>query len=209
VTVDAAQPTAAAVAIAGGRIVVVGSEADVMRLEGPATEVTDLAGRTLVPGFIDGHSHFFSAVDVQVQALCASPPAGPCRTVADLIAQLVKLRERRGIAPGGFVIGFGYDPDLLAEKRGPARQEFDAAFPDNPVIVVHVSGHGAMLNSKALARFQITARADAAGRRDRPRAGGERAQRAALRDGISSRLLSYGPHLNLARLCPAFPYCAI
>jgi predicted amidohydrolase YtcJ len=157
VTVNPAQPTAAALAIADRKIIAVGDEADVLRLKGPNTEVSDLGGRTLVPGFVDGHSHFASAVDVQVQALCASPPAGPCASVADVIAQLQKLRARHTIAPGGFVIGFGYDPDLLAEKRGPTRQELDAAFPDNPVILVHVSGHGAMLNSRALARFNISA----------------------------------------------------
>ena len=157
VAVNPAQPTAEAVAIAGGRIIAVGSEADVMRHKGPATEVTDLAGKTLVPGFIDGHSHFCALVDVQTQALCASPPAGPCTTVADVIGQLKKIQARRDLGPGKFVMGFGYDPDLLAEKRAPTKQELDAAFPDNPVILVHVSGHGAMLNSKALAAYSITA----------------------------------------------------
>jgi predicted amidohydrolase YtcJ len=149
VTVNPAQPAAEAVAIAHGKIVAVGTAAEVMKLAGPATEVTDLAGRTLVPGFIDGHSHFMSLIDVQTQALCASPPAGPCTTVADVIAALKKVQERRTIGPGKFVMGFGYDPALLAEKRAPTKQELDAAFPDNPVILVHVSGHGAMLNSKA------------------------------------------------------------
>ena len=157
VTVNPAQPAAEAVAIKGGRIVAVGAEANVMKHKGAATEVTDLAGKTLVPGFIDGHSHFFSLVDVQTQALCASPPAGPCKSVADVIAALEKIRERRKIGPGKFVIGFGYDPELLAEKRAPTKQELDAAFPDNPVILVHVSGHGAMLNSKALAAYGVTA----------------------------------------------------
>jgi predicted amidohydrolase YtcJ len=157
VTVDAARPTAEAVAIAGGKIVAVGAEADVMKLAGPATEVTDLAGRTLVPGFVDGHSHFMSIVDVQTQALCASPPAGPCRTAADVIAALREVQARRQLGPGKFVMGFGYDPELLAEKRAPTKQELDAAFPDNPVILVHVSGHGAMLNSKALAAYDVTA----------------------------------------------------
>ncbi len=157
VTVNSGQPAAEAVAIAGGRIMAVGSEADVMKHKGEATEITDLAGRTLVPGFVDGHSHFFSLVDVQTQALCASPPAGPCKRVADVIAQLEKLKERRKVGPGKFVIGFGYDPELLAEKRAPTKQELDAAFPDNPVILVHVSGHGAMLNSKALAIYGVTA----------------------------------------------------
>jgi predicted amidohydrolase YtcJ len=77
--------------------------------------------------------------------------------VADVIAQLKQIQTRRNLGPGKFVMGFGYDPDLLAEKRTPTKQELDAAFPDNPVILVHVSGHGAMLNSKALAAYSITA----------------------------------------------------
>ena len=157
VTVNAAQPTAEAVAIAGGKIVAVGGEADVMKLRGDSTLVTDLGGKTLAPGFIDGHSHFFSLVDVQTQALCASPPAGPCRTVADVVAALKAVQVRRKLGPGKFVMGFGYDPDLLAERRPPTKRELDAAFPDNPVMIVHVSGHGAMLNSKALAAYGITA----------------------------------------------------
>jgi predicted amidohydrolase YtcJ len=156
-TVDSARPTAEAVAIADGKILAVGPEADVMKLAGPDTAITELAGRALVPGFVDGHSHFFSVVTVQTSALCASPPAGPCTTVADVIKQLKELQTRRKIAPGEFVLGYGYDPDLLAERRPPTKQELDAAFPDNPVMVVHVSSHGAMLNSQALAKFGITA----------------------------------------------------
>jgi predicted amidohydrolase YtcJ len=157
VTVNSAQPAAEAVAIAGGELLAVGSDAEVMKHAGPDTTITDLAGRTLVPGFVDGHSHFFALVTVQTSALCASPPAGPCTSVAEVIKQLQDLQERRQIPPGDFVVGYGYDPDLLAEKRPPSKQELDAAFPDNPVMIVHVSSHGAMLNSDALARFGITA----------------------------------------------------
>jgi predicted amidohydrolase YtcJ len=157
VTVNPAQPAAEAVAIKDGRIVAVGNEPDVMKHKGDATEVVDLGGRTLVPGFVDGHSHFFSLIDVQTQALCASPPAGQCKNVADVIAALKRVQKQRKLGPGTFVMGFGYDPELLAEKRPPTKQELDAAFPDNPVILVHVSGHGAMLNSKALATYGITA----------------------------------------------------
>lgn len=157
ITVNPAQPAAEAVAIHGGRIVAVGTEADVMPHKGPSTQVTDLAGRTLVPGFVDGHSHFFSLIDVQTQALCASPPAGPCRSVADVIAALGRIKERCKIGPGKFVMGFGCDPDLLAEKRFPSKAELDRAFPENPVFIVHVSGHGAKLNSKALAAYDVTA----------------------------------------------------
>jgi predicted amidohydrolase YtcJ len=156
--VNPAQPVAEAVAIAGGRIVAVGGEADVMKHKGEATEIVDLGGRTLVPGFVDGHSHFFSLLDVQTQALCASPPAGDCNTVTDVIAALKTAKERRKLGPGKFVMGFGYDPELLAERRPPTKQELDAAFPDNPVILVHVSGHGAMLNSKALSIYGVPPR---------------------------------------------------
>jgi hypothetical protein len=77
--------------------------------------------------------------------------------VADVIAALKDVQERRKLGAGRFVMGFGYDPELLAEKRPPTKQELDAAFPDNPVILVHVSGHGAMLNSKALSMYGVTA----------------------------------------------------
>ena len=71
VTVNPALPTAEAVAVVGGKIVAVGTEAEVMKLAGPETTVTELAGRTLVPGFVDGHSHFYAVVTVQTTALCA------------------------------------------------------------------------------------------------------------------------------------------
>ena len=157
VTVNPDRPAAEAVAIVSGTIVAVGSDSDVMQHRGDATVVTELAGKTLVPGFVDGHSHFCSLVDMQTQALCASPPAGPCKTVADVIATLKAVQARRKLGPGKFVMGFGYDPELLAEKRPPSKQELDAAFPENPVILVHVSGHGAMLNTKALAAYDVTA----------------------------------------------------
>lgn len=157
VTVNPDRPAAEAVAIVGGTIVAVGSDSDVMQHRGDATVVTELAGKTLVPGFVDGHSHFCSLVDVQTQALCASPPAGPCKTVADVIAALKAVQARRKLGLGKFVMGFGYDPELLAEKRPPSKQELDSAFPENPVILVHVSGHGAMLNTKALAAYDVTA----------------------------------------------------
>jgi predicted amidohydrolase YtcJ len=157
VTVDPSRPAAEAVAIADGRILAVGTEAEVMKHADTSTAITELEGRTLVPGFIDGHSHLMSVIEVQVQALCGSPPFGTCRSVADVIEKLKDLRNRRKIPAGAFVSGYGCDPTLLEEKRWPTKRELDAAFPDNPVILVHVSGHGAMLNSRALAAYGVTA----------------------------------------------------
>lgn len=154
-TMNRAAPTAEAIAVAGGSIIGVGRLADMEALADGNTRRVDLDGATLLPGFIDGHSHFWSALEVLTQANCWSPPAGDCRSVADVIAKLRALKERRQLGPGTFVVGFGCDPELLAEKRMPSRAELEAAFPDNPVIVIHVSGHGAMLDGKALAHFMI------------------------------------------------------
>ena len=154
-TMNRAAPTAEAIAVAGGTIIGVGRRVDVEALADGNTRHVDLGGTTLLPGFIDGHSHFWSALEVLTQAVLWSPPAGDCRSVADVIAKLREIKERRHLGPGKFVVGFGCDPELLAEKRMPSRVELEAAFPDNPVIVIHVSGHGAMLDGKALAHFKI------------------------------------------------------
>jgi predicted amidohydrolase YtcJ len=154
-TMCAAQPVAEALAVAGGSIVGVGRLADMKALADGNTQFVDLGGTALLPGFIDTHSHFWSALEYLTQANCWSPPAGDCRTVADVIGRLREIKQRRRLDAGQFVVGFGCDPDLLAEKRMPTRQELEGAFPDNPVILLHVSGHGAMLDGKALDRFAI------------------------------------------------------
>jgi len=154
-TMNRAAPSAEAIAVAGGSIVAVGTRADCESLADGNTRRVDLGDSTLLPGFIDGHSHFWSALDYLTQANCWSPPAGDCTTVADVIGKLRAIKERRQLGPGTFVVGFGCDPELLVEKRMPSRGELEAAFPDNPVIVIHVSGHGAMLDGKALAHFKI------------------------------------------------------
>lgn len=123
----------------------------------PPTQLIDLAGKALLPGFIDGHSHLFQCVLMPLQANCSSPPAGPCHSIADIVKQLQAKQEELKPAKGRFIFGYGYDPDLLTEKRHPTKQDLDPAFPDNPVILLHVSGHGAVLNSAALKRYGITA----------------------------------------------------
>ncbi len=70
------------------RIFAVGSKADVMPCKGPATEMVDLRGRTLLPGFLDGHSHFINAVRMGAWANVSAPPVGAARTFADLIERL-------------------------------------------------------------------------------------------------------------------------
>ncbi len=156
ITVDDKNPSAQAVAVKGGEIVAVGQQDDVFKFKGDATRVIDLKGKTLVPGFIDGHSHFINSLQVSRQANCFSPPAGPANSIADILAELKKLQEKHKIPKGEFVVGYGYDSNALADKREMTADDLDPHFPDNPVMVQHVSLHGAVFNSVALKKFQIT-----------------------------------------------------
>lgn len=156
VTVDDHTPTAEALAVKEGKIVAIGRKADVVKLKGDGTKLIDLEGKTLVPGFIDGHSHFINCLQVSRQANCFSPPAGPCKSIADIITQMKKLQQRFAIPKGEFIVGYGYDGDAITDHREMTAADLDAAFPDNPAFVQHVSLHGAVCNSAALTRFGIT-----------------------------------------------------
>jgi predicted amidohydrolase YtcJ len=157
VTVNDPQPRAEAVAVRNGVILTVGEERAVMGLKGPNTRVIDLAGRTLVPGFIDAHGHIFNA---GVQALAANllaAPDGEVKDIPSLQARLKDWQKGRTSQRFGWIIGFGYDDAQLAEQRHPIREELDAVSRDVPVLAIHQSGHLAVVNSKALELARITA----------------------------------------------------
>lgn len=147
-TMDEARPAAQAVAVLDGRIVGVGDAAEVLaQWRGPSTEMVDLGGRTMLPGFLDGHSHFINAVRLASWANVSAPPVGPVRAIPDLVAALQSHREKRGIAPGQWIMAYGYDPTATSDGRTLTRADLDPAFPDNPVLILHVSLHGAVLNT--------------------------------------------------------------
>jgi predicted amidohydrolase YtcJ len=158
-TVNDSQPTAEAVAVKDGKILMVGTTAEVESMhKADSTKVVDLAGKTLVPGFVDAHSHFMFALDMPTQANVSAPPVGPVKSIPDMIAALKETQKRLNIQKGDWILGWGYDGNELAEGREATRDDLDPAFPDNPVMVIHVSGHGAVLNSLALNKFNITAK---------------------------------------------------
>jgi predicted amidohydrolase YtcJ len=150
-TMEAGLPRVEALAVAQGRILAVGSEAEVMARRGDGTEVVDLAGRALLPGFIDAHGHFANALQVVDWANIQRPPAGPVASIADLQMVLREHVASHPVAKGEWVIAYGYDPDGFSDGRPLDKADLDALFPDNPVMVIHNSNHGAVLNSRALA----------------------------------------------------------
>src|SRR5512139_4062815 len=150
---------AEAVAERGGRIVAVGPKASVMKLKGPKTEMIDLGGRAMLPGFVDAHGHMFIG---GVQALSANLLAPPDGTVTDIASMQKVVREwmaanDAAVKKIGLVVGFGYDNASLAEHRHPNRDDLDQISKDIPVMMWHQSGHMVAVNSKALELTGMTA----------------------------------------------------
>ena len=138
-----------AVAVAGGRIIAAGDEAAVMKTRTKATQVVNLEGRTLLPSFIDSHGHFMNAPRIVTWANVSGPPVGPITKIADFVPVLQAHVKKHKIKKGAWIIGYGYDRSNLAEGRELLASELDPAFPDNPVMLIHSSNHGAVLNSPA------------------------------------------------------------
>ena len=147
-TVNPRQPRAQAVAIAGGRFLAIGSNDEVLALAAGNAKKFDLGGKTVLPGFIDAHSH-------PAQAGLSHLRMVDCdlRSIADI---LKALRERASkTPPGDWVLGFKYDDTKTAEGRPLTREELDAAVPNHPVFVQHRGGHTAYVNSLALERADV------------------------------------------------------
>ncbi len=153
-TMDGDNRIAEAVSVRDGRIDMVGSSEEVLAGITDATDVVDLRGRALLPGFIDAHGHFPGSGQVVFAADLQSPPIGAVADMNDLLARLREHAERR---PEGWITGFGYDDTLLAEGRHPTRDDLDKVSSERPIAIAHISGHLVAVNSAALAALNITA----------------------------------------------------
>ncbi len=146
ITVDSRSTIAQAIAIRGDRIAAVGTEAVVLRLRGPKTQVIDVAGKTVMPGLIDSHTH---ALDASLYEFDHEIPA--MATIADVLAH---IRQRAAIVPvGEWIVLRQVFITRLTEQRYPTRAELDAAAPQHPVIFS--TGPDASLNTLGLLRNGI------------------------------------------------------
>ena len=153
ITMDSAFPTADTLVVGAGRILSVGEAARYGDLKKTGAVIHDLGGKTLVPGFIEPHSHisFFARQLLQVD--CS----------ADTNRDIQEILERIGsfaaaVPQGQWVVGFGFDDSMMPEKRHLTRADLDAASPDKPTLIFHISGHLFYANSLGLARGGITPR---------------------------------------------------
>ena len=158
VTVNESQPTAEALAVKDGKILAVGTRAEIEAAhQGASTQVVDLAGKTMVPAFLDTHGHYINSLSVANQAKVYAPPAGPGQDVPSILEAIERFRVEKNVPKGELIQAYGYDENVMPDGRLLNRDDLDGAFPDNPVIVGHVSMHGGVLNSAALDMYGISA----------------------------------------------------
>ena len=143
VTMDPKKPSADAMAFSGGRVVAIGTESEVRKAIGGYAKFYDLKGRTIVPGFIETHDHLYMSSS-QYAVTDVTPFTTP--TLAEALEKIKHAQPDKD----GWIIAFGADQELYKEKKGPTRDLLDKLFPNTPVVVFHLSGHGAFVNSVAL-----------------------------------------------------------
>jgi predicted amidohydrolase YtcJ len=150
VTLDPSRPRATAVAVRGGRIARVGTDADVSAIVGAATRRLDLAGRAVVPGLTDAHVH--------VEGLGASLESLSLVGAASLDEALDRVRRAAAILPPGeWLLGRGWDQNDWPEKAFPSAAALDRASGDRPVYLTRVDGHAGWANTRAIALAGVTA----------------------------------------------------
>ncbi len=149
VTLEAKQPSAEALAVKGGRIVAIGSDADIQPYIGKNTEVLDLKGLTAVPGFIEGHGHFLELGQSLMELKLAD-----AKTWDEVVARVAAAAKKA--KPGQWIVGRGWHQEKWTHAPQPnveglpLHASLDAVSPDNPVILTHASGHGIFVNAAVL-----------------------------------------------------------
>nr|MBA2258883.1 amidohydrolase family protein [Acidobacteriota bacterium] len=155
VTVEEGAPDAQAIAIRGSRILAVGSSADIRKHVGAKTQVIDVQGQLVIPGFIEGHGHFtgIGTAELGLKLMHAKT----WDEIVAMVAERVKTAK-----PGEWIYGRGWHQEKWDTKPSAAVEGFpvhDAlskVSPDNPVVLTHASGHATFVNAKAMHLSDIT-----------------------------------------------------
>jgi len=139
-----------------GQIIFTGTKAEALkRFKGKAEEV-DLEGKTMMPGLIDGHAHFGNFSSQAVGAQILPPPDAGANNIPALIEILKEWNRPENRALTGWIFGAGFDDSVLEEKRFPTKHDLDKVTTEYPIMIIHISGHFAVLNSKGLEMLNIT-----------------------------------------------------
>ncbi|WP_224490841.1 amidohydrolase [Robertkochia flava] len=140
-TVDSLQSQASAFVVADGRFLDVGSSDDILE-RFRAKEVVDAGGKTIVPGFIDAHCHFYNLGLNQLRV-----DLNVTQSYEEVLQRVVAFQEEKNVP---FILGRGWDQNDWALKAFPHKERLDELFPETPVILERVDGHAYLVNQRAL-----------------------------------------------------------
>jgi predicted amidohydrolase YtcJ len=155
VTVDDGRPEAQAIAAAGGRILAVGTNAEIQKYAGPKTEVIDVKGQLVIPGFIEGHGHYTGIGTAKLNLNLTT--AKSWDAIVAMVAERAKTAK-----PGEWILGRGWHQEKWDRRPDPNVEGFplhDAlskVSPNNPVLLTHASGHASFANAKAMEVSGVT-----------------------------------------------------
>lgn len=139
-----------------GKIVYVGTKEEADKKYEQAKKI-DLQGKTLLPGFIDGHAHFDSFASQAIGAQILPPPDAGAKDIPTLINILKEWNTPENRALTGWIFGIGFDDSVLLENRFPTKHDLDEVSTEFPIMIIHISGHFAVVNSKGLEILGINA----------------------------------------------------
>ena len=155
VTLEDGVPDAQAVASTGGRIVAVGTNAEIQKYVGPKTEVIDVKGQLVIPGFIEGHGHFTGVGTARLNLDLMD--AKTWDEIVAMVAERVKTAK-----PGEWIYGRGWHQEKWDVRPSPnvegfpVHESLSKVSPNNPVVLTHASGHASFANAKAMELSGVT-----------------------------------------------------
>lgn len=123
----------------------------------PTSTQVNLKGKTLLPGFIDAHAHFAGFPSQSIGAQILPPPDARANNIDALIQILKDWSTPENIELTGWIFGMGFDDSVLEDKRFPTKEDLDKVSTEYPVMIVHISGHFCVVNSKGLELLELTA----------------------------------------------------
>ncbi|MFV0574609.1 MAG: amidohydrolase [Vibrio sp.] len=147
-TMDDEASKATSVAVKDGKIVALNVPIDDYSAQD--TELINLNSKTLIPGFIDAHGHMSMVAQYVNYANLSPSPIGTSDSIPQLIQVMQDFWQDKELADGQWIVGTGYDDSLLAEKTHPTRYDLDQISTETPIVILHVSAHLAVVNSKGL-----------------------------------------------------------
>lgn len=129
----------------------IGKKKEILKYKDEKTEIVDLNGKTIMPAFIDSHSHFFGVANSFLQISLEE-----CKNIEEIKNKLKEYIAKNNIEKDKWIIANNYDQNILEEKRHIKKSEIDEIIKNNPIVINHKSGHSGIFNTKGLEKLKIT-----------------------------------------------------